>query len=247
VSTTGQPEDDQHPAILRGDAGVAFLRYGIMPWGGSVYQWTVRYRDGGWGNALTTLSLGSRYCARLSTNDLDVSTEYPMTNAVLIKVTRCVSLLGCCMLAGIAGTVLVLELALRRLNGQEYAHIRQAEFVFFTPFIGAVLLPTLLAVAMLVIHARQTRGPTLRPTAVAFAMLVLALLISLTVNGPINVEQQSWNLQALPPDWARIRDLWQIAHAVRTVAIVFALGYLCAAFWTAGVPAVPDAIKDRDD
>jgi hypothetical protein len=78
-------------------------------------------------------------------------------------------------------------------------------------------------------------------------MLMLALLISLTVNGPINVEQQSWNLQALPPDWARIRDLWQIAHAVRTVAIVFALGYLCAAFRTAGVPAVPDAIKDCDD
>ena len=34
MSTTRQPEDDQHPAILRGDAGVAFLRYGIMPWGG---------------------------------------------------------------------------------------------------------------------------------------------------------------------------------------------------------------------
>jgi hypothetical protein len=44
VSTTGQPEDDQHPAILRGDAGVAFLRYGIMPWGGSVYQWTAAFR-----------------------------------------------------------------------------------------------------------------------------------------------------------------------------------------------------------
>src|SRR6187397_2383841 len=105
-----------------------------------------------------------------------------MTNAVLIKITRCVSLVGCCMLAAIAGTVLVLELALRRLNGQEYAHVRQVEFVFFTPFIGAVLLPTLIAVAMLVIHARKTRGPTLRSTAVAFAMLVLALLISPTVN-----------------------------------------------------------------
>jgi hypothetical protein len=170
-----------------------------------------------------------------------------MTNAALIKITRYVSLLGCCMLAGIACTVLVLELALRRLNGQEYAHLRQAEFVFFTPFIGAVLLPTLIAVAMLVIHARETRSATLRPMAVAFALLVLALLISLTVNGPINVEQQNWNLQALPADWARIRDRWQIAHAVRTVAIVFALGYLCAAILGRGVAAMPDAIKDRDD
>jgi len=137
--------------------------------------------------------------------------------------------------------------SLRRLNGQEYAHVPHAEFVFFTPFIGAVLLPTLIAVAMLVIHARKTRSPTLRPAAVAFALLVLSLLISLTVNGPINVEQQSWNLQALPPDWARIRDRWQIAHVVRTVAIVSALGYLCAAILDRGVLAMPDAIKDRDD
>jgi Anthrone oxygenase len=170
-----------------------------------------------------------------------------MTNAVLIKITGYVSLVGCCMLAGIAGTVLVLELALRRLNGQEYAHVRQVEFVFFTPFIGAVLLPTLIAVAMLVIHARKTRSPTLRPTAIALGLLLLAVLISLTVNGPINVGEQSWNLQALPAEWARIRDRWQIAHAVRTVAIVFALGYLCAAILDRAAPGMPDAIEDRDD
>jgi hypothetical protein len=39
---------------------------------------------------------------------------------------------------GVAVTVLVLELALRRLNGQEFVRVRQAEVAFFTPFIGAV-------------------------------------------------------------------------------------------------------------
>jgi hypothetical protein len=38
----------------------------------------------------------------------------------------------------VAVTVLVLELALRRLNGQEFVRVRQAEVAFFTPFIGAV-------------------------------------------------------------------------------------------------------------
>jgi uncharacterized membrane protein len=169
-----------------------------------------------------------------------------MTNATLVKITRYASLLGCGMLAGVAVTVLVLELALRRLNGQEYARVRQAEFAFFTPFIGAVLLSTLVAVAMLVIHARKTHSITLRSAVIVLVLLLLALLVSLAVNGPVNVEQLSWNVQAPPADWARIRDRWQIAHAVRTVAIVLAFGYLSAAILDRPDPGMPDRSKKAD-
>ena len=169
-----------------------------------------------------------------------------MTNATLVKITRYVSLLGCGMLAGIAVTVLVLELALRRLNGQEYARVRQAEFAFFTPFIGALLLATLVAVAMLVMHTRKTHSTTLRPAIIALALLLVALLVSLTVNGPVNVEQLSWNTQALPADWARIRDRWQIAHAVRTLAILLALSYLSAAILDRPVHGMADRSKKAD-
>jgi uncharacterized membrane protein len=169
-----------------------------------------------------------------------------MTNATLVKITRYVSLLGCGMLAGVAATVLVLVLALRRLNGQQYVRVRQAEFAFFTPFIGAVLLPTLVAVAMLVVQARKMHSAMLRPAVMALALLLLALLVSLAVNGPINVEQLSWNMQAPPADWARIRDRWQIAHAVRTLAIVIALGYLSAAVLDRPVQSMPDRCKNAD-
>jgi hypothetical protein len=148
-----------------------------------------------------------------------------MTNATLVKITRYVSLLGCGMLAGVAVTVLVLELALRRLNGREYASV---------------------AVAMLVIHARMAHSITLRPAVIALALLLLALLVSLAVNGPINVQQLSWNVQAPPADWARIRDRWQIAHAVRTLAIVLAFGHLSAAILDRPVPGMPDRSKKAD-
>jgi hypothetical protein len=42
---------------------------------------------------------------------------------------------------GVALTVLVLELALRRLGGPAYIAVRHAEFDYFTPFIGAVFTP----------------------------------------------------------------------------------------------------------
>ena len=170
-----------------------------------------------------------------------------MTNAILVKITRYTSLLGCGMLAGVAVTVLVLELALRRLNGQEFVHVRQAEFAFFTPFVGAVFLPTFVAVAMLVIQAHKAQSPTLRPAVIALVLLVLALLVSLAVNGPVNVEQVSWNVQAPPADWARVRDRWQIAHAVRTVAIVLALGFLSAAVLDRPVTGMPGRTNDAED
>ena len=152
-----------------------------------------------------------------------------MTNAKLVKITRHASLLCGGVLAGVALTVLFLELALRRLDGPEYVRVRQAEFDFLTWFIGAIFVPTLIAVVMLVIHARRAHSPALRPAVIALVLLLLSLVVTLAVNGPINVEQLSWNAQAPPADWASVRDRWQIAHAVRTVAIVIALGYLSAA------------------
>jgi uncharacterized membrane protein len=149
-----------------------------------------------------------------------------MTSDRAFTITRTASLLGGGMLAGIALTVLVLELALRQLDGPQYVHVRQAEFGYLTWFIGAILVPTLVAVAMLVVLARKDHRRTLLPAAVALALLLLAVVVTLFENGPVNIEQLAWNAQAPPAEWASVRDRWQIAHAVRTVAIVLALGCL---------------------
>ncbi|MBO2449712.1 DUF1772 domain-containing protein [Actinomadura barringtoniae] len=152
-----------------------------------------------------------------------------MTNTRLVAITRWVSLLGGGVLSGIALTVLVLELAMRRLGGPAYVQVRQAEYGYLTWFISAVFVPTLIAVVMLVVIARRTGSPAFRPAVVALVLLVLALLITVVVNGPINFEQIDWNARTPPPDWAEVRDRWQIAHAIRTVLIAIASGFLCVA------------------
>jgi uncharacterized membrane protein len=152
-----------------------------------------------------------------------------MTNAQLVKITRCASMLGGGLITGGALTALVLELALRRLDGPAYTQVRQAEHDYFPWFIGAIFVPTFIAVVMLVILARKADSPALRPAAAALILLVLALVVTFAVNAPINIEQIDWNAQAPPADWASVRDRWQIAHAVRTVFCVVALGCLGAA------------------
>ncbi|MFE7168354.1 anthrone oxygenase family protein [Streptomyces sp. NPDC057616] len=152
-----------------------------------------------------------------------------MANPALVRVVRYTSLLGSGLLAGVALTVLFLELALRDLTGPEYVRVRQAEYAPFTWFIGILLVPTLVAVVILVLRARTERSPELPRLAWALGLLLVALAVSLVVNGPINMEQMDWSAQAPPGDWARVRDRWQIAHAVRTVALVVAFGCVCVA------------------
>jgi hypothetical protein len=150
-----------------------------------------------------------------------------VTNARLVRITRYVTVLGGGLLTGGALATLVLELALRRLDGVAYVEVRQAEHDYFPWYIGALFVPTLVAVALLVVLARRAHSPVLRPTAAALVLLLLSLVV--TANAPINIDQIGWNAQAPPADWAGIRDRWQIAHAVRTLMIVIAFGCLGAA------------------
>lgn len=170
-----------------------------------------------------------------------------MSNALVVKITRYVSLLGTGLVAGGALATLVIELALRRLDGPGYVEVRQAEHAYIPWYLGVILVPTLVAVVALVILARRAGSPALRPAAAALTMLVLALALSLAVNAPINLAQIGWNAQAPPADWAAIRDRWQIAHAIRTGLCVIALACTGAAVigrpftdapaWRAGQPA----------
>lgn len=149
-----------------------------------------------------------------------------MTNGYLVKTVRYVSLLGGGLFAGGGLAVLALELALRGLDGPSYVQVRQAAHAYFPFFIGAILGPTIIAVVMLVFLARKAASPALWPAGAALILLVLALAVSFAVNVPINLAQLDWNAQAPPADWASVRDRWQIAHAVRTLFCLIALGCL---------------------
>jgi uncharacterized membrane protein len=147
-----------------------------------------------------------------------------MADGRAFVIARRASRLGVAVLAGVALTVLALELALRGLPGPQYVAVRQAEFGWFTAFVGAVSVPTLAAVTTLAVLARGRTGA--RRAATALALLGLAAVVTIVVNGPVNEEQLGWSAEAPPADWAQVRDLWQVTHAVRTVAILAALGCL---------------------
>jgi uncharacterized membrane protein len=72
------------------------------------------------------------------------------------------------------------------------------------------------AAAILLYRQRQTQAFAL--TSAALLLLVAALLITLSVNVPIDNEIARWTLTTLPAGWETVRDQWEWYHALRTFA-----------------------------
>ncbi|MGW1668043.1 anthrone oxygenase family protein [Streptomyces sp. NPDC002324] len=145
----------------------------------------------------------------------------------MTKYARFVSLVCAGLFAGFLTSVLVLELSLRGFDSTVYTQVRLVELDSLDKLAVVTLLPALIATAVLACQTYRTS--TRWPTVAALALLVLVLGLTLTVNLPINSDQLLWNAQSPPSNWTDVRDRWQIAHAVRTVAAVLAFAALAFA------------------
>ena len=85
---------------------------------------------------------------------------------------------------------------------------------------------SVIVLSVLLYRRRQTE-PSLF-TIAAFALMVVAVLITLVVNVPIDRQIQSWTTGTLPPGWSAIRDRWEFYHGLRTLVSLFALACLFA-------------------
>jgi uncharacterized membrane protein len=146
-----------------------------------------------------------------------------------VTVVRFANLLFAGVFAGFMVAVMVLEMSLRSYGALAYAQVRDVELVALDVLASVTLIPAMIAAAVLAFAAARRKDGALWPPSVALALLVLVFATSLAVNLPINSDQLDWDLQAPPADWASVRDRWQIAHAVRTVAAVLAFGCLSLA------------------
>lgn len=151
-----------------------------------------------------------------------------MVNRKVITFARWVSLLFAGLFAGFLVAVLVLELSMRDFDGHAYTQVRLAELDSLDQLATATLLPALLATALVAVVGYKA-GARLRVVALmALVLLGGVLILTLAVNLPINADQVDWNVQSPPADWVRVRDRWQVAHAIRTAAAVLAFGLLAA-------------------
>jgi uncharacterized membrane protein len=147
----------------------------------------------------------------------------------LVRSIRFLSLVFSGLFAGFVVGVLVFESSLRHYDRFVYAQVRQVELDRLDTLASVTLIPALITTAVLVVFAVKIRGRVFWLTLAGLILLVTVFVTTLVFNLPINSDQAGWSVKAPPTDWASIRNRWQIAHAVRTCAAVFAFGFLSAA------------------
>ena len=93
----------------------------------------------------------------------------------------------------------------------------------------AVLIPTTLVSAVPVrfmlyrLHRRASFSLILAGAA------IVALVITLSVNVPIDYAINRWTVDTLPSDWTSIRNRWEVYHAARTSNSLAGFGFVLAA------------------
>jgi hypothetical protein len=97
--------------------------------------------------------------------------------------------------------------------------------------IMTVLLPlALLSMIPVLFFSYDMRPNIFYSTLVAFALFVVALLVTMLIEVPIVQQIVTWTVATLPGNWQILRDRWGAFHIVRVVASLAGFILLAAAF-----------------
>lgn len=98
----------------------------------------------------------------------------------------------------------------------------------------APIMPVLMPAALLselpvLFMSYRERPDTFFLNLAGFGLFVIALLVTLMVEVPIDKQIKTWTAATLPTNWEQLRDRWNAFHVVRTFASVAGLFLLLVA------------------
>jgi uncharacterized membrane protein len=81
----------------------------------------------------------------------------------------------------------------------------------------SIIMPaSIIALAILLIGSWKIKGVYFYTVLVSLVLFILALVITLTVEVPIDNQIASWTPETIPADWQHICDRWEQFHTFRT-------------------------------
>jgi len=131
------------------------------------------------------------------------------------------------------GTWLGLSRSMESLSAETFLEVGHA-MIGNLGIIMAVLMPAAMLTTLPVLYLLHRRRPKRFYTTLAgFMLFVLALLITLLVEVPLDFQFQQWTLATLPANWQQLRNHWAWFHLLRSWFAVIGLALLLAGalFW----------------
>ena len=81
----------------------------------------------------------------------------------------------------------------------------------------SIIMPaSILGLLILLISSWKTRSVYFYCIFTALILFIAALIITLTIEVPIDNQIAKWTVETIPAGWRKIRDKWEFYHTIRT-------------------------------
>lgn len=123
-------------------------------------------------------------------------------------------------------------------DGALRLYLLQTLYPYFVKISGIYEIGAVVAALMLVFVHRK-HPPVFRWTLLGASCLVATHIIFWIWVVPVNTALLPLSPETLPPDWERLRDQWEFAHASRAFLQIVALAALVISVLVEPAPAAP--------
>jgi uncharacterized membrane protein len=170
-----------------------------------------------------------------------------------LEIWQFISILLSALVTGVFwGTWLGLSRSIALLTSETFLTIGHA-MIGNLGLIMAILMPAaILATLPVLFLLYRRRSGALYPTLVGFALFIIALMVTLIVEVPIDNQIEAWTVASLPANWQQLRDRWELFHVIRTWVSVIGLALLILGALLVDDnsavkrrPVEPDAARDQ--
>ena len=153
-----------------------------------------------------------------------------MNRTIKSRATTFVALFLLALVTGVFwGTWFTLTRSIETFSATEFIHIGQT-IIGNVAWPMRILMPAcilFMIMSALLVAEKNSAGFYLSVT--ACLLTVVALLITLLVEVPIDNQIRTWTAETVPADWTTLRARWETFHATRTFVSLGSLGSLILA------------------
>ena len=165
-------------------------------------------------------------------NGSDENVETRSSHA--LEVWQFINILLLSLVTGVFwGSWLGLSRSMTSLSAETFVEVAHA-MIGNLGTIMAILMPAAMLATLPVLYLLyRRRSKAFYPTLAGFVLFVVALLITLLVEVPLDMTFEQWTVTTLPANWQQLRYQWEWWHVIRSWVAVAGLALLLAGalFW----------------
>jgi uncharacterized membrane protein len=141
-----------------------------------------------------------------------------------LKIWQFISIFLLALVTGVfSGPWLGLSRSIATFEPEVFLAIGHRMIRNLAPVMPFLMPAAILSLVPVLVLSYSDRPQTFYLTLAALALFIVALLITLIVEVPIDNQIMKWTAATLPANWQQLRDRWETFHVMRTFASVAGL------------------------